>query len=88
MKATIEVRLTAHASLMLSRRSISPEWIEDALRNPESERTDDRDTSLKLAFRKIPQAGSKWLRVVYRMENKHTHVVVTSFFDRNQEGRA
>ena len=81
------VRLTAHAELVLQRRGISLEWVEDTLRLPTSQRVDERDTTLTLAFRQIPEAGDKWLRVVYRMENKNIHVVVTAFFDRNQESR-
>jgi hypothetical protein len=73
--------------LMMRRRNIRLEWIEDTLRDPASERLDPRDPTLKLAFRKIPEAGDKWLRVVYRMENNIEHVVITTFFDRNQEGK-
>lgn len=87
MKALVSTRLTAHAALMLQRRHIALEWVEDTLKVPTIVRDDERDPTLKLAFRQIPQAGDKWLRVVYRMENIHTHVVITSFFDRNQESR-
>ena len=87
MKAVVSMRLTAHASLMLHRRAIAREWVEDTLRLPSIEMDDTRDSSLKLAFRQIPQAGDKWLRVVYRMENNHVHVIVTAFFDRNRENR-
>jgi Domain of unknown function (DUF4258) len=83
----IATRFTAHASLMLQRRSIALEWVEHTLMNPASKRTDNRDPSLTLAFRQISEAGDKWLRVVYRMENKQTHLVVTAFFDRNQENK-
>lgn len=64
MKAQVASRLTAHASLMLQRRSIALEWVEDTLRMPASERSDERDRSLTLAFRRIPEAGNRWLRVV------------------------
>ena len=79
-------RLNAHATLMLRRRELALEWVEDTLRHPSITRKDERDTTLNLAFRQIPEAGDKWLRVVYRMD-QHTHVVVTAFFDRNQEKR-
>jgi Domain of unknown function (DUF4258) len=86
VKALQSTRLTAHAELMLKRRGILLEWVEDALRIPAIERQDERDPSLTLAFCQIPEAGDKWLRVVYRKEG-HTHVVITMFFDRNQEKR-
>ena len=86
MNAITEIRLTAHAAQMTRRREIELTWIEDTLRNPTAQRADERDPSLKLSFRKIEQAGGKWLRVVYRMDN-FTHLVVTAFFDRNQEKR-
>jgi uncharacterized protein YcaQ len=85
LQAVVSTRLTTHASLMLQRRAIALEWVEDTLRLPSIEMDDARDSTLKLAFRRIPQAGDKWLRVVYRMENNHIHVIVTAFFDRNQE---
>jgi hypothetical protein len=79
-------RLTAHAALMLRRRELALEWVEDTLRAPTIVREDERDPTLSLAFKQIQQAEDKWLRVVYRTD-KHTHVVVTAFFDRNQEKR-
>ena len=69
---------------MLKRRSLRLEWIEDALRNPTVVKVDERDPTLKLAFRKIEQAGDRWLRVVYRMD-RNTHVIVTAFLDRGME---
>ena len=87
MSAVFESRFTAHAIEMSERRSIKLEWVEDTLRMPTFERADERDPTLTLAFRQIPEAGDKWLRVVYRMENNHVHLVVTAFFDRNQESR-
>lgn len=87
MNAVTATRFTAHASLTLWRRSIAQEWVEDTLMNPALKRVDNRDPSLTLACRQIPEAGGKWLRVVYQMENKHTNVVVTTFFDRNQENK-
>ena len=68
MKAMVSTRLTAQASLMLQRRGIALEWDEDTLRLPSIEMDDARDSTLKLAFKQIPQAGDKWLRVVYRGE--------------------
>jgi hypothetical protein len=86
LNAATFTRLTAHAQLMLDRRELKKDWIEDTLRAATIVREDERDPTLNLAFRQIPEAGDKWLRVVYRMD-KQTHVVVTAFFDRNQENR-
>jgi hypothetical protein len=69
---------------MLRRRGIALEWVEDTLKSPAVERKDSKDPNLSLALKQIPEAEDKWLRVVYRMDNA-THVVVTAFFDRNQE---
>lgn len=79
-------RLTAHAMMMMERRGIALNWVEDTMRTPSVVREDEKDKSLSLAFRQVPEADDKWLRVVYRMEDQ-THVVVTAFFDRNQERR-
>lgn len=86
MKAIVASRLTAHAMLMIRRRAIEEEWVEETLRAPAVEKRDPNDGSLIQALRRIPEAGDKWLRVVYRMDNR-THVVITAFFDRNQEKR-
>ena len=86
MQALISTRLTAHAQLMMERRRIALEWVEETIRDPSSVRTDDRDGRLTLAFRRIHVSDGKWLRVVYRQEGQIC-VVVTAFFDRNQEKR-
>lgn len=86
MAPAIIARLTRHAQLMIERRRIEVKWIEDTINAPGAKRQDDRDESLILAFRRIPDAGGRWLRVVYRREGQFC-VVVTAFFDRNQEKR-
>jgi predicted protein tyrosine phosphatase len=86
LNAVTFTRLTAHAQMMLDRRELKMVWIEDTLREATIVRQDERDPTLNLAFRQIAEARDKWLRVVYRMD-KQTHVVVTAFFDRNQENR-
>lgn len=87
MKAAVTIRLTLHAQLMMDRRRIELEWVEDTLRAADTERKDESDKSLTLAFRRIPAAGGQWLRVVYRQEGQIC-IVVAAFFDRNQEKRA
>ena len=82
--AASATRLTTHAADMLRRRGLALEWVEDTLRSPTVVRADESDPTLTLAFRQIQQAGDKWLRVVYRMD-KHTHLVITAFFDRGME---
>ncbi len=77
-------RLTLHSEEMMRRRGVKLEWIEDTLRAPTSVRIDARDPTLKLAFKQISEAQDKWLRVVYRMESI-THIIITVFFDRNEE---
>lgn len=86
MRSAIIARLTRHAQLMIERRRIEVKWIEDTIDAPDTTRQDDRDESLILAFRRVPEADGRWLRVVYRREGPLC-VVVTAFFDRNQEKR-
>ena len=84
--ALIATRLTTHAAEMLQRRGLALEWVEDTLLNPSMVKADANDPTLKLAFKQVEQAGNKWLRIVYRMD-KNTHLVITAFFDRDQEKR-
>ena len=86
MAAATAVRLTAHGASMMHQRRVLLQWVEDTLRDPMILRPDAKDGTLKLAFRKIPEAGERWLRVVYRLEG-NTHIIVTAFFDRDQEKR-
>lgn len=85
--AAATTRLTRHAQMMIEHRRIKLEWVEDTVREPEAERRDQSDESLMLAFRKIPELDGKWFRVVYREEGQ-VRIVVTAFFDRNQEKRS
>ena len=86
MAAAFALHLTRHAEMMIERRRIERKWVEDTISEPEAEREDESDESLVLAFRRIPESGGKWLRVVHRREGQ-TCIVVTAFFDRNQEKR-
>lgn len=80
------ITFTKHALEMMDNRNIQMDWVEFTLAKPETTKIDERDTSLVLAFRKIPAFDMRWLRVVYR-ETEIGKLVITAFFDRNQENR-
>ena len=71
MRDLTVTHLTAHATLMIQRRGIALEWIDDTMRTPAVVREDIADKGLTLAFRQIPEAGDKWLRVVSSRRLSH-----------------
>ncbi|MDB5509460.1 MAG: hypothetical protein JWL93_1929 [Hyphomicrobiales bacterium] len=78
--------LCHHASLQMAERRIDWAWVVSTLTDPEFVRPDLRDLVLKLAFRQIPEAGSRWLRAVYK-ECQDGKYVITLFLDRKAERR-
>ena len=58
------ISFTKRAMEMIERRAIDQNWVVSTLSNPEVTRRDERDHSLTLAFRRIPEFDSRWLRVV------------------------
>ena len=76
-----ELHFTDHAENMLRERGIQREWALATLTEPDWT-TPDIHPDRTRAFRAIPNAGGKILRVVYsKADGKHR--VVTVFFDRN-----
>jgi hypothetical protein len=76
-----KLRFTAHAENMLHERGILREWAMDTLTEPDWT-TPNLHPDRTRAFRAIPDAGGKILRVVYSKASGE-HRVVTVFFDRN-----
>ena len=66
---------------MLLERGIAQEWVEIAVTSPEWTEPDTH-AGRSRAFRAIPEAGGKILRVVYSEANGEFRVI-TVFFDRN-----
>jgi Domain of unknown function (DUF4258) len=73
--------LSAHAVNVMAERSISAEWLERVLSNPEKVEADDTDPDLQHALGRISEHGNRVLRVVYNGSVKPVKVV-TAYFDR------
>ena len=73
--------LTAHAARMLDERRIEPRWVEGTLASPARVEADPSDASLLHRLARIPEFGSRVLRVVATTDD--TPRVVTAFFDRS-----
>jgi hypothetical protein len=78
---------TRHAEDMLRERGLDPDWIAITIANPETLEPDPDQPSLLRAFRRIPERGGRYLRVVYEVTESETRVI-TAFFDRNHPQRS
>jgi hypothetical protein len=76
---------SAHAREALVERGIHEDWITRTLVDPERLEPDELRPPRLRAFRRIPEFGDRWLRVVY-VEQPDEYRIVTVFFDR-QAGR-
>jgi hypothetical protein len=72
---------TAHALNMLSERNIERAWVEAALDQPDWTEMDPSPDRHR-AFKAVPEARSRILRVVY-VDAPEEIRVITAFFDRN-----
>ena len=75
---------SSHARERMAERSIPLAWAEQTLRNPEFERQDVGESGERRAFRRIDEAGGRWLRAVYRLRGDEIFVI-TVFLDRKAE---
>ena len=75
------LRLTGHAAISVTARRIEIEWVRRTVEAPERQRPDPGGDGAVQAFRRIPEFGDRWLRVVYAPRDGSYHVV-TAFFDR------
>ena len=78
------MNLSLHAQGQMLERKIKVEWVEAVMRAPEFVRIDKIDKKVTLAFARIPDAGDRWLRVVYKTTESETFVI-TTFLDRKAE---
>ena len=76
--------LSLHARQQLVERNIELACVAATLREPEFTRRDKMDPNVKLSFRRVPEMGDRWLRVVYAERQGRT-IVITVFFDRKAE---
>ena len=75
------VRFTRHAEDALAERRIARDWVFRCLREPERVDADPIGRKRSRAFKRIPEFGNRWLRVIYE-ESLEEVMVVTVFFDR------
>jgi len=65
---------------MLAERVIETAWVELTIREPEGVEPDPVRPGVTLAFRRIPERGTRFLRVAY-VEETQAIRIVTVFFD-------
>ena len=78
--------LTQHARDVLAERHIPVEWLERALREPQLKQPDPADATMERRYRKIPEHGSRVLRVVVNTTVAPERVV-SVYFDRTMKGK-
>jgi hypothetical protein len=81
---TKPILFSQHALDQLDERKIDQEWAVRTLHEPEFVREDPRKGGVWRAFRQIPEAGGRWLRVVY-LEKDEGQRIITVFLDRGAE---
>jgi Domain of unknown function (DUF4258) len=59
------IKFTRHAQEMLAERRLERAWVELTITKPESVVPDPNRPNLVRAFRRVPERGGLWLRVVY-----------------------
>ena len=78
--------LTHHAQKVLEERQIPVEWLERTLNLPELRQPDPKDATVKRRFRRIPEYGSRVLRVAVNRAVEPNRVV-SVFLDRQMKGK-
>jgi hypothetical protein len=81
---TKPIQFSQHARDQLLERNLERDWVERTLLEPKFIREDPRKDGTWRAFRQIPEAGGRWLRVVYS-ERDEGRFIVTVFLDRGAE---
>jgi hypothetical protein len=74
---------TQHAESMLRERAIERHWVELTVNEPEAVEPDPARPGIVRAFRRIPERGGRFLRVVY-VTGVTPLRIITAFFDRNR----
>lgn len=78
---TFPYELSEHAQESISKRSISLEWVQRTLEQPDRIDPHKRDGQLKHALKRIPEYEGRVLRVVYNFTMDPWRIV-TVHFDR------
>ena len=79
----MELEFTKHAIRVLAERTISREWVERTVREPELRQPDPNDPLVERFFRRIPENDGRTLRVVVNTRVAPWRVV-SVFFDRSK----
>jgi hypothetical protein len=74
----MKYELTKHAAEVLEEREIRTEWMERTLTAPELVLPDPDDAAVERRFRKIPEFGSRVLRVAVNTKVEPNRVVSKS----------
>ncbi len=77
------IEFSKHFKRMMEERSISLEWVERAMDNPE--KTEDHDDGTRHYLCRIKEHGNRWLRVIINVQ-ADPQKGVTTFFDRRVGG--
>ncbi len=79
----MELEFTNHAIRALAERTISRDWVERTVREPELRQPDPNDPLVERFFRRIPENGGRTLRVAVNTRVAPWRVV-SVFFDRSK----
>lgn len=77
---------TRHARDRMDRDGIAAPWVEAIIMKPEHSMPDPNDPALTLAWRRLPELGGRFVRVVYYPSGAD-FVIVTTFPDRGAPRR-
>ncbi|MGF1569818.1 MAG: DUF4258 domain-containing protein [Nodosilinea sp.] len=78
--------LSDHAKIRLAERKIDLQWVALTLTEPDLLEPHPEDADCQCAYRGIPEAGGRVLKVVYNTATNPWRVV-TIHFDRRMRGR-
>ena len=73
------IYITNHARVKMDERAISVEMVEEVINNPDSSHKDKIDDSVLHLIKKV---GTKFLRVLVRVDENGKQIIITVFFDR------
>jgi hypothetical protein len=79
-------KLTAHAARQIERRKIDFAWLQTALDDPDEERSDAEDPTIRHRLKRIEEMDGRVLRVLYNQEADPIRIV-SAFFDRRLRDR-
>lgn len=81
----MQLAYTLHARQAMAERGIPSEWVERAVASPERRTRDPFDETVERFFLRVPERGSRVLRVAVNTDSDPWRVVST-FFDRSMRG--